>query len=401
MTCRFLKLLTRVEWERLSSLSCRSDPQYLPPPLSIHKLPSSIVSLLSRSLQEYPSYLFDGENYLFARPSLRQVMNVSVRPDSRALMSCSGNELPINYSTYDEYLCSKTLWGVGHSTRILCSNAYTFLDRPVARDLRTHTLSGSSLLLRSCPDHDNYWHWFFDCLPQLFFIAYFSASSIPSDLNVVLSSSREPRQFQIETLKHIISYLHKSPTMSLTVLNTSNDLVLRSLFIPISPSPLIHTQPFLTSYRAFLLQAFDVASLPTQCNLLYVRRGTTMNGRNLVNEIELEFALRTLGFSVIDCSDMSVCEQWSSFREASIVVGVHGSAFVNMMAMHPGATVVELVGSSYRPVHDFLLACQLKLNFREIEISIENQDSQFTSNYVCDPKEVVQALMPLLDPTPR
>jgi hypothetical protein len=44
-------------------------------------------------------------------------------------------------------------------------------------------------------------------------------------------------------------------------------------------------------------------------------------------------------------------------------LGLHGSAFVNMIFMKPLSHVLELSNSSYDPFHDFFLARQLGIQF--------------------------------------
>ena len=122
---------------------------------------------------------------------------------------------------------------------------------------------------------------------------------------------------------------------------TGSNLLHPDLYILHLSSPLIHNWPLLQKYRQYLLNISKLGAEKCQNKLLYVRRGATRNGRQLTNESELENALMQLGFTVIDCSNLSILEQWSIFRQSSLVLGVHGSAFVNILFMHTGSRVVD------------------------------------------------------------
>ena len=103
-----------------------------------------------------------------------------------------------------------------------------------------------------------------------------------------------------------------------------------------------------------------------------------------------------LGFTVIDCSNLAILEQWSIFRQSSLVLGVHGSAFVNILFMHTGSRVVELLGPSYLPVHDFILASALDLKYCELPLTLATKNSNFTANYTCNVSEIIREIQILI-----
>ena len=111
------------------------------------------------------------------------------------------------------------------------------------------------------------------------------------------------------------------------------------------------------SYYAYSSQA-NIAS-----PLVYIKRGNSKNGRNIANEDKLIACLSSLGFIVADPGSMSVQEQYDIFSRADVVVGSHGSAFVNMLFMKPSSHVFELTSEAYVPVHDYLLSSVLNLSY--------------------------------------
>ena len=129
--------------------------------------------------------------------------------------------------------------------------------------------------------------------------------------------------------------------------------------------------------------------------LIYIKRhGLSRNGRLLENEEDLCLILTKNGFIAIDPASLTLKEQLELFSCAQAVAGVHGSGFVNMLSMNPGSHIIELVGDTYRPVHDMILAEQLKIRYNEIEIKAIG--NQFNSNYVCNENDVAKSIFELV-----
>ena len=81
-------------------------------PLYIDALPSdSVNNLLERSSTEYPKYLFNGSAYLSSTPFLHHCSEILTVPNSYQFYTLNGVELPLNYSSYEEYICSNSLVG--------------------------------------------------------------------------------------------------------------------------------------------------------------------------------------------------------------------------------------------------------------------------------------------------
>ncbi|MCE9521786.1 MAG: glycosyltransferase family 61 protein [Alphaproteobacteria bacterium] len=89
------------------------------------------------------------------------------------------------------------------------------------------------------------------------------------------------------------------------------------------------------------------ASLPKRRERwrLYLSRlgARTTSLRRLANEAVLYRALQEIGFLAIEPSHYSFRQQMQMFSEAEIVVGLHGSAFANIMFAQPGCIVVDVL----------------------------------------------------------
>lgn len=76
------------------------------------------------------------------------------------------------------------------------------------------------------------------------------------------------------------------------------------------------------------------------------RRGHPM--RVMVNEAELETALRARGFTVLQPERLSVAEQLAAFRGASVIVGPTGAAFASALVAPEGAAVIDIQPENFQ-----------------------------------------------------
>jgi hypothetical protein len=75
--------------------------------------------------------------------------------------------------------------------------------------------------------------------------------------------------------------------------------------------------------------------------LLYISRNET-SMRCLMNEDEIVPGLKDLGFHVMKPGMVSLEDQIAAFREAKVVVAVHGAGLTNIIFCRPGTTLVEI-----------------------------------------------------------
>lgn len=92
------------------------------------------------------------------------------------------------------------------------------------------------------------------------------------------------------------------------------------------------------------------------CNLLpnrpldypkiFVSRANA-NSRKLVEEDKLKIILGKLGFQILNCENLTVKEQILAFRNAKMVMGIHGAGLTNICNCHPGTVLLEIFPSNY------------------------------------------------------
>lgn len=85
--------------------------------------------------------------------------------------------------------------------------------------------------------------------------------------------------------------------------------------------------------------------------------------RESKNELEIEDLAHGYGYEVIRLHEIPWIEQLQRFRNAEIVLAAHGAGLANVIAMHPGAQVREVMSTQYaNPVYNFLCE-QLELQY--------------------------------------
>ena len=115
---------------------------------------------------------------------------------------------------------------------------------------------------------------------------------------------------------------------------------------------------------------------------VYVSRGNARNPRYLTNEAELVGMLTRYGFTVHDPGALSVSQQATLFAEAEIIIGVHGSALVNIIYSLNPRSIIEITSTDYDPFHDFMLARQLDLPFVRLkQKSLSQTDQSFQGHH--------------------
>lgn len=117
---------------------------------------------------------------------------------------------------------------------------------------------------------------------------------------------------------------------------------------------------------------------------LFISRSDT-NKRLLVNEGDLFSRLERLGFEKVTLRGLKLRDQASLFAEASIVIGMHGAGFANMIHALPNTKLVEIFPPGYSHCFYqyvcFLKNCLYYPIFSEYPQANQDANTEFNSKH--------------------
>ena len=245
-------------------------------------------------------------------------------------------------------------------------------------------------IVKNHDDADNYWHWTFEWLPRLFLLKELSEqqSYLPGIKLIVIGS--ELTSFQDLWMNLLFGNKYK--------VEYYRSSVLCDQLIWINPPfPGHHSRLYLDKLRktVFSTNGFDQACTSESYSMkrIYLQRGTARNGRSIVNEDEVVKLLEKHDFTKVTMDGLNVYEQAAIFSKAEIIIGPHGSAFVNMIYCSKECKIIELFGPGYISGHDYSLAFMLGLDWQYIEGNAVDARPGFTSNYYIDVDILQQKLL--------
>jgi capsular polysaccharide biosynthesis protein len=84
---------------------------------------------------------------------------------------------------------------------------------------------------------------------------------------------------------------------------------------------------------------------PDAGSRIYLSRENQANHfpRGVENEHDVRIALSGMGFAILEPANMSFSDQVAAINNASVIVGVHGSGFGNLIFARPGTVVIDLM----------------------------------------------------------
>lgn len=181
---------------------------------------------------------------------------------------------------------------------------------------------------------NNYCHFLLDVLPRLQLIAGSRGLERPDAFFVPTGHT-----FQRELLAAFGLSSHQLVDSSVY-----RHIQAASLVAPCLPDTNLQTPPWVVQYlRQRLLPDAESGAR----RRLYLTRGHQRQTRRIVNEEEVLALVEHHGFECIDPGAMTVEAQIRAFRDAEVVIGVHGAGMANLVFASPGTRVVELFSPDY------------------------------------------------------
>jgi hypothetical protein len=117
-------------------------------------------------------------------------------------------------------------------------------------------------------------------------------------------------------------------------------LHVQTLYVPVRAKGSRYTPSWLAAELRKQL-GFQLSAAKPEA-LLYISRKDAPQ-RALANEDNIINLLQRRGFTIVECSALSVQQQQQLFNQAKIIVAPHGAALTNLIWCQPGTMVIELI----------------------------------------------------------
>ena len=195
---------------------------------------------------------------------------------------------------------------------------------------KVHRLTGKTLFLSS---RNNYWHLLADEL---------------CDLSLLMESGINLNEFD-QIVFEISLFNTGKELQEIFGLHQVNQVTLQELMHIECEELFFFTGSFCLSRHAFSLVKNKIKSSLKQSSSksgkssrrIVVSRGSSTT-RRWLNEINCMELLDSLGFKLIDPSNLSLSQQVELFSNAEIILGPHGAGLTNLMFCNPRTKVIEI-----------------------------------------------------------
>ncbi len=189
----------------------------------------------------------------------------------------------------------------------------------------------------------NYWHWMVDLLPRFQMLHQAGFDSNDPESRILIPGPSLP--FQKETLAALGIPAER-------LIHSSNDLHIEAeeLVVPAHTNLSFNTdtQTYRPEDLDFVRRLVDPdwetrhggAPVSGQGRRIFLSRAS--GRRHLRNEPAVVAALKPLGFELVRAENLSLKQQAELFYSASVIAGMHGGAFTNLIFCRPGTQVIEI-----------------------------------------------------------
>jgi len=247
-------------------------------------------------------------------------------------------------------------------------------------------------IIKNHDDANNYWHWTFEWLPRLFVLKEIATSNARLEKPTFLNIGSALNPFQQEWIWLLFGE-------SIEVCNYSSPILCNNILWITPPFPAHHSHDTILKIRDHILgtEMYGVNRVRGEYpSRIYLLRGDARNGRRVANEPQIIDGLKRLGFVAMAMDGLSVIEQAQIFSGADIIVGAHGSAFVNMIFCKRSCKIIELFGSGYVSGHDYSLALSCGLHWEYLEGESTDIVPSFVSDFRIELDKLLIVLTKLL-----
>ena len=188
-------------------------------------------------------------------------------------------------------------------------------------------------------------------------------------LTVLVDWLRQNPNIFIIGRKHWGVYLEQVYQISAKRLIEASIVICETLYVPETIPCGRVSHAIGNEYRRYILNALGMAKEPTSSIVVIRRRSSRdiYNHEQLVQEMRQNFA------NIIEFDEAHLplpgLNQYGIFRNAKLVVGLHGAGFSNLLALLPGTAVIEFHPPNGYNLCFLNLAIQLGMDYHPLPMS--------------------------------
>jgi len=279
----------------------------------------------------------------------------------------------------------KRWFPTGHLCNLEANSGKTvnYIDDSLFNGLKCIINGKLKVIIKNHSDADNYWHWTFEWVPRLIQIKNFiGIRKCRNDVQFIVLG-KDLNQFQKDWMTVLFGFVPEYTRLSSPII--CDQLASATLELTTHHNPGI-----LDELRNLIVRQIPYLDIPRdKYSKIYISRGAARNGRLVSSEPRIIEMLKLKGYKVVTMDGLSVFRQAYLFMNADIIIGPHGSAFVNMLFCRPKTRVIEMFGPGYLSGHDYSLAYQNSLDWIFVEGTSADAKSNFYSNYVVNPGQLI------------
>lgn len=228
---------------------------------------------------------------------------------------------------------------------------------------------------------NNNYHWFFDCLPRL----YFLLQQTQEPISIIMR--RDLPAYQHDTLQFI---LQKYPEVKVEYIGKHEKWQTEQFILPSFVSNAQSgylPMPVSRWLREHIWKGYKVQS--TERKRIYISRSNAKT-RRILNEQELLPLLANYNFELIRAEELSYQQQVQLFYNAEAVIAPHGAGLTNLLFSEQ-CKVLEFHPADLVKTHYFLLCKGLRFSYA----SIIGTEGDALENYTINVQQVEDWLQSL------
>lgn len=197
-------------------------------------------------------------------------------------------------------------------------------------------------LLSGVDASNNYYHWFFYCLPRFFLLSKFYKFN-KNDFFLVPSTKHNYQKQSLNLLK-ISNLLDASNLKHIEADKiVCIDCVGKNIVDPSKPSFLKHQAKWLVKdFKFYFKKEMSVRSRKNNLKIYINRTGLSNVTRDITNKNDLIYYLKNNNFKIVDPSKLDFLKQIELFKSSRLIVGRHGAGLTNVIFCKKGTKIIEL-----------------------------------------------------------